>query len=271
MTPAQLALYERAEERVRQRRGRRLPRAEVLVCLAEETLASAAPRTRARLPVLVRVDAASGQGWLETRQGLYPARSEQVEAALAGGKVALYAGAEAPPVNQSESGQRPARESADGAAPPQANGHSAAELGQHAPGQTVDPDQCDLVDATAPPAPDPADEECSTRSEPQPARAKGARRRRPVSVRVLQALWQRSGGRCEVVGCGAGAPLHVHHEKAVSDGGDNSLAGLSLRCAACHGLHHEPDFHRRPEWRQARDNRRRRQCERSSDRVRAAP
>lgn len=205
LTPAQFAVYQRAEELMRQRRGKRLPRAEVLVGLAEEALSGAAPRSRARLPILVRVDASTGSGWLETREGLHPASSQMVAEALARGKVVF--------------GER---------------------SGSH-PGLTDDP-----ASPTRQSTPEP------------PGTSKPRSRRKAVPVAVLQLLWLRSGGRCEVPGCYAGAPLHVHHETPVCDGGENSLEGLSLRCAACHRLHHEADFGRRAEWRKARANHRQR-------------
>ncbi len=205
LTPAQFAVYQRAEELMRQRRGKRLPRAEVLVGLAEEALSGAAPRTRSRLPILVRVDASTGSGWLETREGLHPASSQMMAEALARGTVVF-----------------------------------GEQSGSH-PGLTEDP-----VSPTRRSTPEP------------PGTSKPRSRRKAVPVAVLQLLWLRSGGHCEAPGCYAGAPLHVHHETPVSDGGENSLEGLSLRCAACHGLHHEADFRRRAEWRKARANHRQR-------------
>ncbi|GMU58212.1 MAG: hypothetical protein AMXMBFR33_73580 [Candidatus Xenobia bacterium] len=208
LTSAQFAVYQRAEELMRQRRGKRLARAEVLVRLAEEALSAAAPRTRARLPILVRVDASTGAGWLETSEGLYPASSEMVCEALARGKIVSM---------------------------------------DRLPGLTDDRLPCLTDEPESTPEPP---------GVSKPARSRAGRKDVPVAV--LQLLWLRSGGSCEAPGCYAGAPLHVHHERPVSDGGDNSLEGLSLRCAACHGLHHEPDFRRRSEWRKARDRHRQR-------------
>lgn len=78
----EFAVYERAEDRIRQQRGRRLSRNQVLTELAKRVLAGADGTARARLPVVVRVDGPTGRGWYETRRGLLSATAEEVERAL---------------------------------------------------------------------------------------------------------------------------------------------------------------------------------------------
>ncbi len=92
LTPEQLAHYERAEDRVRQQRGRRVSRNEVLMQLVDGCLAGVSPAAAARLPVVIRVDGHSGKGWFDTRRGLQPATPGQVERAVKEAKTLVAIG-----------------------------------------------------------------------------------------------------------------------------------------------------------------------------------
>lgn len=61
---------------------------------------------------------------------------------------------------------------------------------------------------------------------------------REIPRRLRRALEHRSGGVCEVPGCGATAGLHAHHIWHWEDGGPTELWNLALVCPFHHRLHH---------------------------------
>ncbi len=63
-----------------------------------------------------------------------------------------------------------------------------------------------------------------------------------IKLDVLQALWRRSQGRCEVRTCHRSAE-HPHHRLRRSQGGEDSLSNLLCVCAACHR-----HIHDNPAW-----------------------
>jgi 5-methylcytosine-specific restriction endonuclease McrA len=231
LTAEEFALYERAEDRVRSQRGRRLPRNKVLIDLAEHRLSDARSEARARLPILVRVDASTGQGWYDTRLGLLPATAAQIEQALTSALAVTTEGMPPDPDLGAMSGQA---------------------QGDNGPIPGTAPPTCHLTDSALPQVPDKPDEGPGQASR----KKRSSRRRRNISLATIRALMLRAGGKCEKPGCNRGGALHVHHQRPVSEGGQDGLADLRLYCSSCHGLEHEPDFERKPGWHEAREHRR---------------
>ncbi len=242
LTPEELAVYERAEDRVRSLRGSRLSRNRVLMDLAEHRLIDVSSQARARLPILVRVDAGTGQGWFDTRQGLLPATCAQIEEALTSALAISTEGSLTEPRSE----------------PPQpCPSHGPANQESHPN------DAADLRPEVAPTQPGPAIREArpdQTARQPSGPR-RSPRRRRRLRVATIRALMLRSGGKCEKPGCNRGGALHVHHQQPVCEGGQDGLADLRLYCSSCHSLEHEPDFERKPDWRRARENKQARRAE----------
>ncbi len=226
LTPEEFAIYERAEDRVRSQRGQRLPRNKVLIDLAEHRLSDASGQARARLPILVRVDASSGQGWYDTRLGLLPATAAQIEEALTTALAVTTEGR--PPIpRQTDSTlpQVPGEAELPGRPKVEKTGVKSGKT------KTV-PDQPGQI----------------------PGARRSARRRRKISLVTIRSLMLRAGGRCEKPGCNRSGALHVHHQTPVSEGGQDGLADLRLYCSSCHGLEHEVDFERKPGWHEAREH-----------------
>jgi 5-methylcytosine-specific restriction endonuclease McrA len=299
LTAEDFALYERAEDRIRQQRGRRISRNQVLTELARRVLAGADGAARARLPVVVRVDGSTGRGWFDTRRGLLPATPEEVEQALEVASEVVCCQDAGPPMAEARSGAEVALQSAfeldssssTRSAPearsapevrpaPEARSalevRLASEVGRPVRGPIDGQGQTDLSAecgqaGSAPRSPD------RTASGGHSSRhgdlAPRAGKRTRIPRRTLRLLMARSGGRCENSGCDRGAPLHIHHDLPVSDGGDNRLSGLKLLCAACHSLEHRSDFGQGGRWHRVRQrNLRRRQQRRSgSARARSGP
>lgn len=87
------------------------------------------------------------------------------------------------------------------------------------------------------------------------------KKRRPkIPARLMRALMARCHGRCEMPGCGRGAPLHVHHVEPVSRTGmvRTKLALLKAYCDSCHlNVAHRDDFATGTDWDRARKSKRR--------------
>lgn len=81
LTPDQWAIYEEMERRVWAKRGRKVPRAEVLVELCQVGLDRGSSKARARHQVIIHANE-QGQAWYETERGALPVNPQVLDQAL---------------------------------------------------------------------------------------------------------------------------------------------------------------------------------------------
>ncbi len=244
LTPDQYAIVEQALNEVHRRQGGRRPtkeRAVTTICRA--FLAGGSPTARLKSQVIVHTNAERDQHWYETQRGILPASEPCAAAAEA-------------PVSQSQKFQM--EQSSDNLAQPAglqtqdsntaSKQHGVLQM-QDTSGTTEQPEMFQVEQSVA------SKRKSGEPSGSAPCKPEGSHRRRPALPRdVVRAVRARANGRCETPGCGRGGRLHLHHVTPVSDGGQHDIDTLQLLCTACHAQHHETDFERRPEWRQAREH-----------------
>lgn len=233
LSPEQYAVYEQGMNRVRTSlRKSRVRQEEVLAEAFRQILAMTPTRKRLRHQVVLHVDLGTQEAWFDTSRGLLKASEEDVGRALSDGQIAVLA-------------DNPAPSLAD-APTPSASGGAAA--------------------GAAPPEADASEPLAEQLLLLKPGTSRGkSRPRTAIPHATFRALFVRARGRCETRGCGQGGFLQVHHRRPWSEGGTNSLEDLELRCSGCHALAHREDYQKKPEWRQARDNRRRKTAKRGAN------
>lgn len=233
MTPDQFVKYEMAERHARAQMGRRADRAQVLVHMAEAQLLSSSSRTRLRYQVIVHQSAGAEHSWYETGDGPLPVAPEIVEQAQR----------DATRTAKREAARAAGRDVKARANCPVAAEDAAAASSIRKPTTVAKSD--DLITG-------PTGSASSAGHRAESTVATFSLGRQPVPAAVLRALYGRAGGCCERCGS-SGLPLQVHHQKPVSEGGDNALETLELLCPACHHGHHETDFQTKPHWTEARE------------------
>jgi hypothetical protein len=257
LTPDQFAVYEAAQQHARAQMGRRADSAALLVHMCQAQLASASSRTRLRYQVIVHTTPDRSHAWYETERGALPVSPEVLQAA------------EDKPTRAAR--RRKASEV-------KTTGEEAGEVGASShPGVSVATSTDEVVRSGLRVSSSPAvgvatradeavpskvgslamsiDEAVSSEIGDTASREKSPPRvgtgRKPIPAATLKKLYIRAGNQCER--CGArGGPLHVHHKKPVSEGGDNELESLELVCSACHSGHHAHDYATRENWSRAR-------------------
>lgn len=76
----------------------------------------------------------------------------------------------------------------------------------------------------------------------QPASPARVKPNRHIPAALQNALWLRSGGRCEAQGCGATHQLQIDHKQAFSRSGRYELSNLQLLCTSCYRLKMRREF-----------------------------
>jgi len=219
-------LYERAENRVRARLGKRVSRNVIFKEFVDSYLSHGSARSRARHQIVVHTDSEMKHGWYNTERGFVPVPPEVFQAARK----------EREPLHLDKLTQQPAASFSSGQAgltsPPDFLGPNPSPSYQNLK-RCKNPHQTDNERL-------PSDQ---FRSQ-----LKMSRYVPTETVRKLLALADHTCQECDTR-CG---PFHIHHQDPISEGGSHELSRLKLLCTPCHGKEHEEDFETKPSWRAAR-------------------
>lgn len=263
LTPEQFGMFRAVENSIRASRPGRMRREEVLEEMCRRLATGSTRRSRLPSQVVVHVDSATGQGWVETERGPRAVTAEVVEESLRTGPVVVVTDRDEARVGPDS--QTVAANSASRFEKTSGESNVGTRACKPAPSGDREESKADGQTLSTPaPQDGPSIGEASHRrqQEAQGARQKptsrprrpGTPTRRPaIPVALLRALHARSLGRCEMSECSRTGPLHVHHRSPWSTTRTHDVDELMLICSACHALLHKKDFDERRTWRTARD------------------
>ena len=194
-----------------------MARGQVLAILAERFLESGTARSRAKHQVVIH-RSSDGQAWYETERGALPVAPQVLEQAEKSRIKPSFA--------DDDSRPRPGRASSPLVL------DTEVEVEERDAGQSA----CQI------------DKKGVGTIETEVSALPG---RKEIATGVLRSVFTRASHRCERCG-DSSTPLHVHHQRPVSEGGTNDIAGLELLCWPCHAGHHDADYQTKPHWATAR-------------------